>query len=64
MAWPPTSDDNQRAFEEDKAWFENHYRCDCGQEWDDQWSCTCDDDCPSCGATCSPRNSAEIPFDG
>lgn len=33
------------------AWFLNHYVCDeCEQEWDDELSCTCDDDCPHCGA--------------
>lgn len=33
------------------AWFLNHCRCDeCGETWDDEWSCTCDDDCPSCGS--------------
>ena len=33
------------------AWFRNHYECDrCGSHWDDEWSCTCDDDCPRCGA--------------
>ena len=32
------------------AWFANHYKCDrCGQEWTDEWSCMCDDDCPHCG---------------
>jgi DNA-directed RNA polymerase subunit M/transcription elongation factor TFIIS len=29
----------------------NFYRCpDCGEEWQDEWSCGCDDDCPECGA--------------
>jgi rRNA maturation endonuclease Nob1 len=33
------------------ALFRNHYRCyQCQSEWDDVWSATCDDDCPSCGA--------------
>ena len=31
------------------AWFRYHYHCsDCGEEWDDEWSCSCDDDCPEC----------------
>ncbi len=31
------------------AWFVNHYRCgDCGETWDDEWSCMVDDDCPEC----------------
>jgi hypothetical protein len=33
------------------AWFCNHYHCDrCDHEWSDEWSATCDDDCPKCGA--------------
>ena len=32
------------------AWFANHYECDrCKYEWTDEWSCTCEDDCPHCG---------------
>ena len=32
------------------ASFVNHYRCDgCGHVWQDEWSATCDDDCPECG---------------
>lgn len=25
------------------------YRCSCGTRWTQQWSCACDDECPSCG---------------
>ena len=33
------------------TWFRNHYQCArCGYEWTDEWSATCDDDCPQCGA--------------
>jgi hypothetical protein len=33
------------------AWYRNHYHCgDCGTDWEDEWSCNCDDDCPSCGS--------------
>jgi hypothetical protein len=60
MAWPPTSADQMDAFKEDGAWFLNHYQCDCGHAWDDEWSCTCDDECGECGATCSPHESEEI----
>lgn len=32
------------------AWFLNHYRCErCREVWTDEWSCTCEDDCPHCG---------------
>jgi hypothetical protein len=32
------------------AWFLNFYKCEqCRRRWTDEWSCTCDDQCPSCG---------------
>jgi hypothetical protein len=52
------------------AWFRNHYICaQCKGEWDDEWSCMCDDDCPHCGARhMSPEDSDDltkiITFDG
>jgi len=44
------------------AWFRNHYQCaECGREWSGEWSCTCDDDCPHCGARhMSPHNSDDL----
>jgi hypothetical protein len=27
------------------------YVCDCGAEWYSHWSCACDDECGSCGAS-------------
>lgn len=44
------------------AWFLNHYICArCGRDWDDEWSCMCDDDCPHCGARhISPSESDEL----
>lgn len=42
------------------AWFLNHYTCyRCGEDWSDPWSCTCDDDCPHCGA----RHSTPVESD-
>lgn len=43
-------------------WFRNHYRCsDCRHEWTDEWSATCDDDCPKCGARhMSPHRSDDL----
>jgi DNA-directed RNA polymerase subunit RPC12/RpoP len=38
--------------------FLNLYRCDdCGTEWQDQWSCACDDRCPECDAEIEPFHS-------
>lgn len=44
------------------AWFANHYVCArCGWFWTDEWSCTCDDDCPECGARhMSPVESDDL----
>lgn len=44
------------------AWFLNHYKCDrCRRRWSDEWSCTCDDDCPHCGARhMSPSRSDDL----
>lgn len=33
------------------AWFLNQYLYDtCKRKWEGEWSATCDDDCPHCGA--------------
>lgn len=33
------------------AWYRNHYHCgDCSTDWEDEWSCCCDDECPNCGS--------------
>jgi predicted nucleic acid-binding Zn-ribbon protein len=46
------------------AWYLNHYECyRCGENWDDEWSCACDDECPSCGARhASPVESDDLTF--
>jgi hypothetical protein len=44
------------------AWFANYYTCGrCKKSWTDEWSCTCDDDCPHCGARhMSPSKSDDL----
>lgn len=44
------------------AWYRNHYHCgDCGTDWDDEWSCCCDDECPNCGSrNWSPVDSEDL----
>ncbi len=33
------------------AWYLNSYECErCSTEWEDEWSCEVDDECPACGA--------------
>jgi hypothetical protein len=48
------------------AWFRNYYVCDrCDYHWEDEWSCTSDDDCPHCARHMSPYQSddADEPLD-
>jgi hypothetical protein len=42
--------------------FRNFYLCPkCGEEWEDEWDCCCDDECPSCGTNnISPYRSEDI----
>ncbi len=30
------------------SWFLKRYQCVCGETWEDEWSCACNDRCPSC----------------
>ena len=33
------------------SWFRKSYRCDdCEVDWNDEWSCACNDRCPVCDA--------------
>lgn len=44
------------------AWCLNHYQCDrCQNTWTDEWSATCDDECPHCDARhMSPTSSDDL----
>lgn len=46
------------------AWYRNHYHCgECGTDWEDEWSCCCDDECPECGSrNWSPYDSEDLTF--
>jgi hypothetical protein len=37
--------------------YTNHYRCECGHEWQDTWSCMCNDRCPKCNKEIEPYDS-------
>ena len=46
---------------EEEHLYLNYYCCsDCEIEWDDEWSCQCDDECPGCGKSYSPYESDRI----
>src|ERR1700683_4165050 len=39
----------------EKSLFLNRYRCpNDDTEWEDRWSCQCNDKCPTCGAEIEP----------
>lgn len=44
------------------AWYRNYYKCArCQYEWQDEWSCNCDDDCPHCDARhVSPHEADDL----
>jgi hypothetical protein len=50
----------QEAAENPPKCYTNHYNCDCGASWQDQWSCACDDRCPLCNTSCSPTHSENM----
>lgn len=36
--------------EDEERWLNIEYHCpNCGHEWEGQWSCACDSECPQCG---------------
>jgi hypothetical protein len=43
----------------------NHYECDeCGETWETQWSCSCDDECAGCGSKIQPYESDSLDLNG
>lgn len=38
-------------------WTNHYYHC--GVQWDDQWSCQCNDECPVCYGEIEPYASTE-----
>lgn len=46
--------------EDEEQWLDIEYRCPtCGHEWQEQWSCACDSECPACGL----RNITALSWD-
>ncbi len=45
------------------AWYLKHYECDqCGCTWTDEWSCACNDRCPSCNAEIEPYEDENLTY--
>lgn len=43
------------------ALYLNYYHCnECNVDWEDEWSCMCDDECPSFGSDVSPHDADEL----
>lgn len=48
------------------TWFVKHHTCECGETWNDEWDCNCDDECPNCGCAVQPDDTPEemlLPID-
>jgi len=60
-AGSPAPEPSEEGENEDRNRFINFYKCEeCGHEWQDEWSCTCEDDCPECSARhMTPRTSED-----
>jgi hypothetical protein len=42
-------------------WYEKRHKCPrCATEWMDEWSCICNDRCPSCHLESSPVSSRNL----
>ncbi|MDK9702506.1 MAG: hypothetical protein OEL20_05155 [Sulfuritalea sp.] len=49
-----------RDLDEAGTLFLNHYGCPCGTKWVDEWSCQCNDRCPSCNKEIEPSESEDL----
>lgn len=48
--------------EVDAPEYVNYYKCpNCGEEWEDEWDCEVEDECPNCGTRhITPYKSEEV----
>lgn len=47
--------------DEDDPCYRSHYACtECGTHWVDEWSCACNDRCPTCNSEIEPYYSEDI----
>ena len=42
-------------------WYRKFHHCPCGEEWEDEWDCLCNDKCPSCNKEIEPYDWEEMP---
>lgn len=65
--WLPMSDiwDGPMDSSDEPCRFLNTYTCPrCNCHWEDQWSCACNDECPSCSIEVEPEESVELDLTG
>lgn len=36
------------------GWYHLYYNCSCGEVWEDEWDCACNDKCPVCNKEIEP----------
>ena len=45
------------------TWLLKYYECsECGAKWTDEWSCACNDRCPSCRAETEPYDDKDLTY--
>ena len=42
------------------GWYHLYYNCDCGEVWEDEWDCLCNDKCPMCNKETQPSDWREV----
>ena len=43
-----------------KPMFRMSYKCTCGEEWEMEHDCCCDDRCPKCDTAIEPREVEDV----
>lgn len=42
------------------GWYHLYYNCECGEVWEDEWDCACNDRCPACNKEIEPYKVEEV----
>ena len=52
---------SDKDIDQPEQWFLNeYYCCECGEAWEDEWDCMCNDRCPQCDTEIEPTRSKDI----
>lgn len=64
LGWKERFMENKEKNQEQESSFINYYECsECGETWEDVWSCMCNDRCPNCNSEIEPYESRETKED-